>query len=522
MGGRARGADSHWKLEISKIMPKERTAVLYRCEQVRALDQCAIEEHGIPGFTLMKRAGRACLREIRNRWPGCRRLIVLCGSGNNAGDGYIIAGAAHTQSLRVQLLQLGDPARLSPTATQAREWAIRRGVQPKAALPERLDPARDVIVDALLGIGVQGPPRPDYAEWIAWINAAGVPVCAVDVPSGLCGDTGSTPGATVEADLTVTFIGRKRGLFTGRGPACAGAVRFADLDVPAAVYATQPGNVRVIRRNAGNRWLRPRSRDAHKGHFGHVLVIGGDHGMGGAAALAAEAALRTGSGLVSVATRAANAPALLARRPECMVHSVNSGQDLQSVMGRCTVLVLGPGLGQGAWATQMLQQAYAAESPLVVDADALNLLARHPERLPFPMPAIITPHPGEAARLLGCSVADVQADRFAAAEALVALTGAVTILKGSGSLVCGLRAGDPAPRTYLCPDGNPGMASGGMGDTLSGLLGGLLAQGVPTFQAARLAVRLHAQAGDRAAAARGERGMLASDLFLPLAELLNP
>ncbi len=499
-------------------MPKVRPAVLYNCEQVRALDRCAIEEHGIPGFTLMKRAGRACLTQLRRRWPEARRLIVLCGSGNNAGDGYVIAGAARTQLLRVKLLQLGDPARLAPTAAQAREWAIRRGVQPLAELPDDLDPKRDVIVDALLGIGISGELRPEYLARVRWINGAGVPVCAVDIPSGLCGDSGRVLGAAVRADLTVTFIGRKRGLYTGAGPAHCGEIRFSDLGVPAEVYRDQPDTVRLLGRSAASRWLQPRARDAHKGHFGHVLVVGGDHGMGGAAALAAEAALRTGAGLVSVATRTANHAAILARRPECMVHAVESGQDLQPVLERCSVLVLGPGLGRGAWATQMLQQALAAGLPMVVDADALNLLAGLPAYLPLRVPAVITPHPGEAARLLGCTSAAVQADRFGAVQRLIERTGVTVVLKGSGTLV----ADAEGRRVHVCRAGNPGMASGGMGDALSGILGGLLAQSVPLPAAARLGVWLHAQAADRAAARRGERGLLASDLFGPLAELLNP
>ncbi len=503
-------------------MPKDLPTFLYTAEQVRALDQCAIETHGIAGFTLMKRAGKATLRHIRESWPARRRLIVLCGNGNNAGDGFIIAGAAMVAGLRVVLVQVGGAERFSPAATRARDWAHKRGVRPVSALPKRCTADDDVIVDALLGIGLSGALRPEYRAAVDWINSSGLPVCAVDIPSGLCADTGSELGLAVRADLTVTFIGLKQGLFTGAGPACSGRIRLDNLGVPDRVYAGQVPAARRIVAADVHPWLRPRARDAHKGHFGHVLIIGGERGMGGAVALAAEAALRTGAGLVSVATRGVNVAGVLARRPECMVQAVETGQDLRPLLERCTVLVIGPGLGRGAWATQMMQQAGSVTVPRVVDADALNLLADAPAQLPLPGPAILTPHPGEAARLLGCDAATVQADRFAAIRRLQQLAGASVVLKGSGTLVAAAHPDLAAPAISICDRGNPGMASGGMGDTLSGMLGALLAQGIPIADAARAGVWLHASAADLAARARGERGLVAADLFEPLGKLLNP
>jgi NAD(P)H-hydrate epimerase len=263
--------------------------------------------------------------------------------------------------------------------------------------------------------------------------------------------------------------------------------------------------------------LPPRERNAHKGLFGHVLVIGGDTGMGGAVALAAEAAARTGAGLTGVATQPAHVAAILARRPEIMVTGVTSGQALEPLLARPSLLVVGPGLGHSAWSEQMLQQATLCGLPLVLDADGLNLLAagrvvREPRRDNW----ILTPHPAEAARLLGVTTADIQQDRSAAARALQQRYGGVIVLKGAGTLVCG-----PDGITGSCTGGNPGMASGGMGDVLAGIIGGLLAQGLTATDAASLGVCLHAEAAD-IAARQGERGLLASDLLAPLRSLVNP
>ena len=264
-------------------------------------------------------------------------------------------------------------------------------------------------------------------------------------------------------------------------------------------------------------FLPPRERTAHKGMFGHVMIIGGDKGMGGAVAMAAEASARTGAGLTSAATRPEHVAAILARRPEIMVTGVSSGQELEPLLARPSLLVVGPGLGRSAWSEQMLQQATLCGLPLVLDADGLNILAagrvvRESKR----DSRILTPHPAEAARLLGVTTADIQQDRTAAAQALQERYGGVIVLKGAGTLVCGLEG-----TVDICMGGNPGMASGGMGDVLSGIIGSLLAQGLALFDAARLGVCLHAEAAD-IAAKQGERGLLASDLIAQLPKLVNP
>jgi len=371
-------------------------------------------------------------------------------------------------------------------------------------------------VDAMLGIGLQRAPGGEVASAIKAVNAHPAPLLALDVPSGLNVDTGSTPGVGIRADVTLTFIGLKRGLFTGAGVELAGKVCFAALEVPAKVYASRIPAARRIDVARQESLLGRRTRTAHKGHFGHVLVIGGDHGYGGAALLAATAAARCGAGLTSVVTRSAHVPGLLAACPEVMAHACDDARLPAALLQRASVLVLGPGLGRAAWGRELFRLALAAQQTMVIDADGLKLLAESAHRARDNW--ILTPHPGEAARLLDSSVADLQADRFASVQALQQRYGGVVVLKGAGTLIQSAGSLPPA----LCSAGNPGMASGGMGDVLSGVIGALLAQGMTPTEAAETGVCVHAAAADAAAAARGERGLLASDLMPHLQRLANP
>jgi len=485
---------------------------LYRAAQVRALDRRAIDDHGIPGYTLMQRAGAAAFAELRARWPAARRIAVACGGGNNGGDGYVVARLAREAGLDVTLLQLGDPQRLhGDAATAAAAWRAAGGaVAPFAAAGLA---GAEVIVDALLGTGLERPVEGAWAEAIEALNAASAPLLALDLPSGLDADRGVPLGGAVHAAATVTFVGQKPGLYTGAGPDHAGAVRFARLDLPDAVYAGVEPAARLLGDADLAALPARRRRVSHKGDHGHVLVVGGDVGMCGAALLAGSAALRTGAGLVSLATRAAHAAALTAARPELMCHGVDRAADLLPLLRRADVVAIGPGLGRTRWGAQLLGAALDSGRPLVVDADALTLLAADPERRED---WVLTPHPGEAARLLGTTTAAVQADRLAAVAALQAAYGGAVVLKGAGSLVAD-GAGPPA----LCRDGNPGMAAGGFGDLLTGVVAALRAQGLDAGAAARLGVLVHARAADLTAGA-GERGLLPSDCLAPLRRLVNP
>ncbi len=522
---------------------------LYRTDEVRALELCAIGEFGIAGLTLMERAGRAAFAIIQRRWPRAERIIVCCGAGNNGGDGYVVARLAKLAGKNVSVLHVGSRDALSGDARMAMEQAVAAQVpmqQPsiqrepiKQRLPKQAPTSGmdavffgepvDLLVDGLLGIGLKGALRGDYPAVIAALNSSGAPVLALDIPSGLCADTGmvAESDTAVRADATVTFIGLKRGLFTGRGPALCGDIYVDDLALPRDIYARVPSTCIRIDETLLQKQLSARARDAHKGHFGHVLVIGGDYGFAGAALLAAEAAARSGTGLISVATRPEHVAAFVARRPELMVHGIRQPAEIEPLLAKATVVVAGPGLGTSAWARAMLERALQTNVPLVLDADALNMLtsgmidalaARRDD--PY---QVLTPHPGEAARLLGIDSAAVQADRFAAAHALQLRFGGTVLLKGAGTIIdSGSDVGSAVTLPVaVATVGNPGMASGGMGDVLSGVIGGLIAQGWSLPMAARIGVVVHGVAADRAAAQDGERGLLAGDLLHHVHALMN-
>ncbi|MEE2729818.1 MAG: NAD(P)H-hydrate dehydratase [Pseudomonadota bacterium] len=518
-----------------KQYTSELPAALYRAAQVRELDRIAIEEHGIPGFELMSRAGQAAFDLLRDRWPQARRLCVFCGVGNNGGDGYVIAALAEKAGFEAHVVQVGASDRIQGDALTAWQRAEAEGASFEAFDPQGGNEEGsagmyhgDVIVDALLGTGLSGDVRGDYQAAIDAINRSGCPVLAVDIPSGLCADTGRVLGRAVVADCSISFIGLKQGLLSGQAPDFVGDLYFASLDVPAQVQSALSPSSALIGAAQIRRWLPPRSRLSHKGNHGHVLVIGGDLGMGGAAVMAAEAAGRAGAGLISVVTRPEHISAVLGRRPECMVLGVGADSpDIRSSLEKADVLVVGPGIGQHTWGQSLLKQALATELPMVLDADGLNLLASWQQDLQLARRGnwVLTPHPGEAARLLGISTEEVAWDRFATVQRLQQQFGGAVVLKGAGSLVAaapGTESGEENAALWVCRSGNPGMATGGMGDVLSGVIGGLLAQGLNLEQAAAAGVQIHATAGDRAVEQAGQRGLLATDLMPYIRRLVNP
>lgn len=497
-------------MSMRSTLPRQ----LYSAAQTRALDTRIIAA-GVSGFELMRRAAGSVWEAIRERWPDMHRVTVLCGGGNNGGDGYLVARFAHEAGWPVQVFTLVDPEQLAGDAASARDAAQEVGV---AILPWRRDAAlAGVVVDAMLGTGLRGEVREPFRGAIRAANASGLPVVAVDIPSGLDADRGVVLGEAIRADLTVTFIAAKFGLFTGQGPDQVGELFYAPLDeVPVDAV---PAMAERLDWSQWSGMLGKRPKGAHKGMFGHVLLIGGDHGMGGAIMLAAEAALRSGAGRVSVATRSEHMAPLLSRCPEIMVWPSQRADDVDDLLERADVVAVGPGLGRQEWGRSMLRKALGSGKPLVIDADALNeIAADHPQGRDLGAHCIITPHPAEAGRLLECSTRDIQADRYEAAKRLALRYGCVVVLKGVGSLVAG-----PPESTMpvsLCAAGNPGMATAGMGDVLTGLAASLLARRGDAGQAARLAVLVHAMAGDEAAR-DGEWGVLASDLIAPIKQILN-
>jgi NAD(P)H-hydrate epimerase len=482
---------------------------LYSSEQGRELDRRAA---GIPGYEkgyLMQQAGTASFRSIQALWPGIRSLAVCCGPGNNGGDGFVVAELAATHGFQVYLIRFGDPK--TTDAKRAHRSALASGVSVVPFHPDVLSRA-DVIVDAILGTGFNRPLEGLILEGIHAINASGKPVLSLDVPSGLNSDTGTAAKDAVGATVTLSFICLNPGIVTGSGPDRCGRVLFDSLQVPETVFlGIQPVAARISTEQVVG-MLKILPRRHHKGDAGHLLVVGGAQGMGGAVRLAGEAALRAGAGLVSVATRPEHAAYLNSGCPELMVNGIESGPDLSALLQRATAVVAGPGLGMEPWGRDLLSRVLETELPLVVDADGLNLLSEQPTtRTNW----ILTPHPGEAARLLDRSTREVQQDRLTVARRIQECYGGVCVLKGAGTLIA-----TPNGSLSICDRGNPGMASAGMGDLLAGVIGSLLSQGLDQGEAAKSGAWLHSSAADLAAT-DGERGMIAGDLFPGLRRLVD-
>lgn len=485
---------------------------IYAAADVRRIDRCAIESQGIPGYTLMNRAAQAALDAARAAWPRARRWQVVCGAGNNGGDGWALARLAARQGIDVSVLALVPAESLADDAATACRDYTALGT---AAMrwDGSLDPQAELLVDAVFGSGLSRVVEGDFAAALGAMNAHAAPVLALDVPSGLSADSGTVLGTAARADMTVTFVGLKAGLFLGQGPDHVGRLLFAGLGIPEDCRAEIQPRLRRIGDEALRRALPPRARGAHKGDFGHLLVIGGAPGMGGAIRLAAEAALRSGAGRVSVATGPAHCTAINAGCPEIMCHGVPDTYALEALLERADAVAIGPGLGTGEWGRAMWQCIRARQLPTVADADALNLLAEAPLCREH---WILTPHPGEAGRLTGRSAGDVQADRTAALEAIVGRYGGTAVLKGACTLVSADRG---AP--WITTSGNPGMATAGAGDVLTGVIGGLLAQGLGREAAAWVGVEVHARAGDLAAGDT-PRGTIASDILAEVCRAANP
>ena len=459
----------------------------------------------------MERAGRAAFSKLVEIWSDCDEVIVICGTGNNGGDGYVVARLAKEAGYPVKLYQLGDVSRLQGDARHMADTYRAIGGLVETFRPFQCSNA--VIVDAVFGTGLERQVEGAWAKAIKHINRADTPVLAVDIPSGLHADSGRAMGVAVEADVTVSFIGLKQGLFTADGPDYCGELFMDSLGAPPEIYRREAAATHRIDWCNQAHLLKSRRRTAHKGDHGHLLVVGGAPGFSGAARITAEAAARSGAGLVTVATHPEHAAFINQGRPELMVHAVPDMAALQPLLQKANIVALGPGLGCSEWGSALFSAVLASQLPIVLDADGLNLLAEHPvERFNW----VLTPHPGEAARLLGCSSSEVQSDRFAAAKQLQQRYGGVAVLKGAGTIIQPAENGQP----LLCDEGNPGMGSAGMGDLLTGIIAAFVAQGLTLSEAASAGVALHARAGDLAAES-GERGMLATDLLPSLRQLIN-
>lgn len=518
---------------------------LATAEQMRTCDRITIDDLGIPGVALMESAGRGAAASLMRMLDdhGLRanpnaEVGVFCGGGNNGGDGYVIARELLRQGVRARVILLSPRERIQGDARvylDALERMIDAGdlfqaegvVEPwgdrmgATASIERLLaslPACDAWVDAMLGTGLSQPVRSPYSDVIAHLNASAAPVLAVDLPSGLSADTGQPLGCAVQATRTATFALAKVGMLAHPGHDLCGALDVIDIGIAPGVYDRAGVNSEALTRDSARALLPSRPRDGHKGTFGHVLAVGGAEGMSGAIALCAHAALRAGAGLVTAATSGASQRAIAALYPEVMTDALLDAEDVlgefKASLGRKAALAVGPGLGQGD-AARMIVRALLTDPvrPMVLDADALNLIAQDDPGLEMltqatdRVPVVLTPHPGELARLIQRSVQEVQADALGIARELAVRTGCIVVCKGAATCIA-----HPDGRLALNTSGNAGMATGGSGDVLTGIIAALIAQRMIPWSAARLGVYLHGVAGDVASARLGPHTVLAGDL----------
>ena len=489
---------------------------LYSAEQSQALDRLAIEHFGIPSYLLMKRAAFYSWQQIKTHFADSDRLIVLCGSGNNGGDGFMLAQYAKLAGKEVELYLYGSADKIRHDALLAyQEWREIGGqVHNLADLEPTQIAANWLLIDALFGTGLDRPLSSELCQLLQKLTQTAAPICALDVPSGLNANSGQIMGFAMPAQLTCSFISEKFGFYCNQGPDTCGRLTYSDLglrqDAPEIFQQISP----LANSQGFEFWkkrLPKRANNAHKGTLGTALLIGGNHTMMGAIQLAAKAALESGCGLCKVITQAEHSTAITAQQPEVMSYN-NSA--LSPLLATATAIAIGPGLGTDDWAQRLWQTTSQAPISLVIDADALNILAKN-SNWQARQNVVFTPHPGEAARLLGISIEEVQNDRIAAIKALQSKYGGTFVLKGNGSLIYN------GKQMELCTDGNPGMARGGMGDVLTGTIVSLLAQGMETFEAACLGVYLHANAGDTLAQKKGLAGVIPSQLSQFYGPLLN-
>ncbi|VAW50331.1 NAD(P)H-hydrate epimerase / ADP-dependent (S)-NAD(P)H-hydrate dehydratase [hydrothermal vent metagenome] len=488
---------------------------LYTVDSIIQLEQIAINQFGIPAYELMQRAGEAVFKVIQSKFPECKKILVLCGAGNNAGDGYVVASLAKQAELDVSIISLIDPATLNGAALLAYQHWSHLGENHNADLS--IIDSSDLIVDALLGTGLARDVSPEWQQWIRYINQSSKKIVSVDVPSGLYANTGAIAGDSIIANYTVSFIGLKQGMFTSQAKDVCGELLFDDLALDADIYSQVKSDAKLIQQ-VDYTLLPKRQSSSHKGRFGHVLIVGGSKSMPGAIILAAKAALRTGAGLLTIVTVSENLQAISSAVPEAMIKVCDEHEVMDvfadEFSNSVTHIAVGMGLAQEGWSLAILKHCIALKKPMLLDADALNLLAKN--NLHISSPVVITPHPGEAARLLLDVV--IQQDRFEAIKRLHKLLDnkypGVVVLKGSGTLIF------DGQTLKVCALGNAAMAAPGMGDVLSGICIALMAQLNNISDATELAVCLHSAAADKLMAGK-TRGLLASDIIDTLPEVLQ-
>ncbi len=493
------------------------SSALYKAAEIKQIEQRAAKSSGYALYHLMEQAGMAAWLYILKFWPKANKIAIVCGKGNNAGDGFVLARIAASEGKQVQVLGVDADAEFTGDAKIALQSMNEHGIHLQA-FNKALLSSQELIIDAILGTGFKGMLREPYLQVIETINAfletERISVFSIDIPSGLGSDTGFANPVAIKATRTLTYIALKAGMVTGHARDYCGKIDLDLLGIDEKcpkhfpLFAWIDSTDQLIHNLPG------RSKVSHKGDHGHLLLIGGDYGFGGAILMSAIAAARSGAGMLTILTRDAHVGPILSQCPEAMIRSIEDADDpvLAKILKNVSAVVIGPGLGKEEWGTGLLKIICTTNLSVLVDADALNILA-----LDYFQNKnwVMTPHPGEAGRLLGVETSDIQKDRYLAVSQLQKKYAGVSVLKGAGSLIC-----DQNQRITVCNEGNQGMASAGMGDILSGIIGSLLAQGIEPGLAARTGVALHARAGD-IAAKKGQKGLMATDLIEPLRMLVN-
>lgn len=507
---------------------------LLKATEMQLLDKISIEKIGIPGIVLMENAGKAVADFISGNWGSSHKVYLFCGPGNNGGDGLVVARHLFNRGYQVQVFLGIKKDKLKGDAAINFKIAINMGIDVKELLSSsQISTLREltrekgvILVDALLGTGAKGSPRGILKEMIELINGWEAVKIAVDLPTGVDADTGEVPGEAVKADFTLTFAYPKRGIYLYPGMDYAGEIKVVDIGIPANILEKEKIciSANLLSSTAFNPGLFYRKPSSHKGEFGHLLVLAGAPGLTGAAALTCLSALRVGTGLVTLGIpQSLNhilevklTEAMTLPLPETEEHTL-SPQALEKIIQfskKCDAIVLGPGLSLNFQTGDLVKNLLRTLTiPLVLDADGINALRGEIEFISnYSGSLIVTPHPGEMARLTGTSVAEIQQDRIKAALELARRTGKIIVLKGAGTIIA-----EPEGECWVNTTGNPGMASGGTGDVLAGIIGGFLAQGMDTLTAVKLGVYLHGLAGDKAAEKKGEISLLAQDMIKNLA-----
>ena len=492
---------------------------VFSSKSIRNIEKSAIESMNRGDYQLMERAGKAAFEEALKCYPDTNNWQIICGVGNNAGDGMVMARLALEHNLTVSVSILSSPDAFKGSVLKAykkfKEYKNRQSVT-KVKVNQwegQIENNIDLIVDAVFGVGLNRNLNSFYKSAVKTINKAGIPIFSIDIPSGIHPDKGKVMGAAIKASTTITFVGKKLGFFDNEGINHCGNLKLCDLGIPKTHYHDEKEVLRILGDDLIHQVLPKRKKNSHKGEFGHIAILGGGPGMHGAVCIAGEAALRAGAGKVSIFMHISHNSLIADSKPELIFNFFEEVDEIKSMLLGSDVIVIGPGLGISNWAKKVFESIIDIDCPMIVDADALNILSKEPTKKEN---WILTPHPGEAGRLLGISSKEVQLNRFSSLNDLIEKYHGIIVLKGHHTLI-----GSTVSVPRVCVKGNPGMASAGMGDALTGIIASMIGQGVPLDIAASLGVEIHAKAGDRAAT-RGERGLLASDLINQIRGCVNP